>query len=77
VVLLDIGLPGIDGYEVARQLNAPSPGKKPVIIAITGYASEEDRRRSAEAGMHLHLTKPVDPEQLRAILERVERAVSW
>ena len=46
-----------------------------MIIAITGYWSDEDRQRSAEAGINLHLTKPVDPEQLRAVLERVERAV--
>jgi CheY-like chemotaxis protein len=75
VVLLDLGLPGANGYEVARQLKAPSPGRKPMIIAITGYGSDEDRQRSAEAGINMHLTKPVDPEQLRAVLERVERAV--
>lgn len=68
VVLLDIGLPGLDGWEVARQIRRPPEQKKPFLIAITGYGQEEDRRRSAEAGIDLHLVKPVDPLELQEIL---------
>lgn len=68
VILLDIGLPGISGHDVARVLRAKAWGKAPRIIAITGWSQAEDRRRSAEAGIDLHLTKPVDMEVLeRAI----------
>jgi CheY-like chemotaxis protein len=74
VVLLDIGMPGLNGYEVARQLDAPSQEKKPLVIAVTGYAAREDKVRSAQAGISLHLIKPVDPYLLRDILRRVARA---
>lgn len=70
VLLLDIGLPGMDGYEVAQRLNEQLGQKKTIIIAVTGYGQERDLRRSADAGIDLHLTKPVDPEQLRKILAR-------
>jgi two-component system CheB/CheR fusion protein len=68
VVLLDIGLPTMDGFEVARRLR-PSSARKLYIIALTAYDSEADRRRSAEAGIDLHLTKPTDPELLLRILQ--------
>jgi PAS domain S-box-containing protein len=67
VILLDIGLPGMDGYEVARRLRQRAGGG-PVLVAMTGYGMEEDRRRSREAGFDHHLVKPVDPEGLRALL---------
>ena len=67
VVLLDIGLPGIDGYEVAQRLRRDQ-GYCGLLIALTGYGQDEDRRRSEEAGFDHHLTKPVDPEVLRALL---------
>jgi PAS domain S-box-containing protein len=67
VVLLDIGLPGMDGYEVARRLRQEW-GKKLVLIAMTGYGMDEDRRRSRDAGFDHHLVKPVDPEALRVLL---------
>ena len=60
VVLLDIGLPGMDGYEVARQLRQEEYCKDAVIIAVSGYGQEEDRRRSREVGFDHHLVKPVD-----------------
>jgi signal transduction histidine kinase len=60
VALLDIGMPGIDGYEVGRRIREESWGKQVVLIAITGWGQEEDRRRSIEAGFDCHLTKPVD-----------------
>ena len=70
VVLLDIGLPGMDGWEVARQLRKSKKGQRPLIIAITGRADETDREKSAEVGIDLHLVKPVDPELLLRLLKR-------
>jgi CheY-like chemotaxis protein len=76
VVLLDIGLPGgMDGHELARQLREQAAAKPPLLVAITGSAREEDRRRSEEAGIHLHLVKPVEPEQVHALLRRFERVI--
>jgi PAS domain S-box-containing protein len=60
VVLLDIGLPEMDGYEVARRLRARQPALRPRIIAVSGYGREGDRLKSAEAGFDEHLVKPVD-----------------
>jgi signal transduction histidine kinase len=71
VVLLDIGMPGMDGYEVARRMRqAPGFDATP-IIALTGFGSAEDHRRGREAGFDQHLTKPVDPEALLDLLARV------
>jgi CheY-like chemotaxis protein len=68
VVLLDIGLPKMDGYEVARRLRQRPGLKQPLVIALTGYGQEEDRRRSREAGCDYHLIKPVDPDRLRKLI---------
>lgn len=68
VVLLDIGLPRLDGYQVARALRTELGLVDSKIIAMTGYGQDEDRRRSREAGFDLHLVKPVDLDQLEAIL---------
>jgi two-component system CheB/CheR fusion protein len=69
IVLLDLGLPGIDGYEVAAQLRArEASGSRAMIIAISGYGQEEDRRRSAEVGIDHHLVKPVSFAQLETLL---------
>ena len=68
VVLCDLGLPGMDGYEVAARLRRDPATSSAKLIAVTGYGRDEDRRRSKEAGFDLHLTKPVDPAQLRAVL---------
>jgi CheY-like chemotaxis protein len=73
VVLLDIGLPGMDGYEVARrirQLHSRSFTDRPLFIAITGYGRREDRQRSREAGIDLHLVKPANIEHLEDVLKR-------
>lgn len=78
VVLLDLGLPRMDGWQLARRVNeqwGPASDKRPLLVAITGYGDEEARRRSAQAGIDLHLTKPVDPKQLRSLLERFHRIV--
>lgn len=68
IVLLDLGLPGMSGLEVAPRLRA-LPGLRDVkIVAVTGYGQEEDRRRTREAGFDHHLTKPVDPDLLRKLI---------
>jgi signal transduction histidine kinase len=66
LVLLDIGLPGLDGYEVARRLKAASPKLR--VIALSGYGQSEDRQRSAAAGFDAHLVKPVDLDALKRAL---------
>jgi two-component system, OmpR family, response regulator len=67
-VLLDIALPGIDGYEVARRLKARPGTNSPLLIAVTGYGRDVDRAQSAAAGIDLHLVKPVEPELLQKLL---------
>ena len=69
-VLLDIGLPVMDGYEVARQLLALSPLPAPLLVAVTGYGQPSDVAQARAAGFAHHLVKPVDFERLRAILAR-------
>jgi CheY-like chemotaxis protein len=68
VVLLDIGMPGMNGYEVAQHWRETSGGTRALIVALTGWGQEEDKRRAVEAGFDHHLTKPVDPDHLVAIL---------
>lgn len=67
-VFLDLGLPGLDGFEVCRKLKADPALKSVRVIAITGYTQEEYRVRSREAGCDLHLVKPVRPEVLDQLL---------
>jgi signal transduction histidine kinase len=74
VALLDIGMPGLDGYEVARRIRAAPWGRGLTLVAITGWGQESDRRRSQEAGFDSHLVKPVDPGQLSALLARLPQA---
>jgi len=73
VVLLDIGLPGIDGYEVARRIRANPETSKTILVAMTGYGQAEDRQRAREAGFTLHLVKPVEPDGLQRALAAVTR----
>ena len=68
-VLLDIGLPGMDGYEVARSIREGRDSGRPVLVAVTGYGQEEDRRRSREAGFDYHFVKPVELDTLFSLLE--------
>jgi two-component system CheB/CheR fusion protein len=65
VALLDIGLPQMDGYELAQRMRAQNSHTKPALIALSGYGLEEDRNRSREAGFDAHLTKPVELEVLQ------------
>jgi CheY-like chemotaxis protein len=71
VILLDIQLPGCDGYEVARQLKQDAHLHDTALIALTGHASDEDRRLTEQAGFDAHLIKPVRPEELRSLLQTV------
>ncbi len=68
VVLLDIGLPGMNGYEVARQLRRDQGGKKPLVLAMSGYGKDDDKRLADEAGCDFHLTKPLDLKRLEALI---------
>jgi PAS domain S-box-containing protein len=72
-VLLDIGLPGMDGYEVARQLRGDEACRDCTIVAVSGYGREDDRRRGREAGFDHHLVKPIDPDALLTLLGKDER----
>jgi CheY-like chemotaxis protein len=77
VVLLDIGLPGaMDGYAVARWIGKQPTAKRPLLVAVTGHDGEEDRRNSEQAGIDLHLAKPVDAAQLQHLLARFRRVVA-
>ena len=68
VVLCDIGLPGLDGYQIAIQLRQQPAGRSTRLIAVTGYGAAEDRRRAKEAGFDHHMTKPVDLDELETLL---------
>jgi len=70
VVVLDIGLPGLDGYAVARQLRERGDTSHVLLIALTGYGQKEDRVRAAAAGFDYHYVKPADPREIQAAIER-------
>ncbi len=74
VVLLDIGMPGMNGYEVARAIRSGYPGHPVVIVALTGWGQEEDRRRSHEAGFNHHLVKPAEIDALQDLLSSIEKS---
>jgi CheY-like chemotaxis protein len=68
VVFCDLGLPGINGYEVARRLRALPCGREMVVVALTGYGQPGDREKTAQAGFDAHLVKPVDPAVIEGFL---------
>jgi PAS domain S-box-containing protein len=68
IALVDVGLPGLDGFEVARRVRADARGREVRLVALTGYGLPEDHRRSREAGFDAHLVKPVDPARLVAVI---------
>jgi CheY-like chemotaxis protein len=74
-VLLDISMPGMDGYQVARRLRAMFRGKPLLLVAITAHGFEEDRRRCAEAGFDLHLVKPADPLEVENLLRELGQSL--
>ena len=71
VALLDIGMPRLDGYLLARKLREQEWGKHTLLIAVTGWGQTEDRRRSLEVGFDAHMVKPLDFAELRKLLDRV------
>jgi signal transduction histidine kinase/ActR/RegA family two-component response regulator len=71
VLLLDIGLPGMDGYEVARQVRSLPRGQRTLLIAVTGWGQQSDRERARTAGFDVHLTKPVSLGDLRAVMDTI------
>ena len=73
VIVLDIGLPLADGYEVCRTVRHEHWGKDIIIIALTGWGQEEDRRRSKEAGFDAHMVKPVDPADLINLMSEIHK----
>ena len=77
IVLLDIGMPGLDGYEVARRLRAMHPGRSFRIAAVTGWGQPADRAKSKEAGFDLHLVKPVEMEDLVHVIGQGGATVHW
>lgn len=68
VIVLDIGMPGLNGYEVARRIRAQPWGGEPFLIAATGWGREDDREKAKAAGFDMHLTKPFDPLRLTALV---------
>src|SRR5215217_547394 len=68
VVLLDIGLPKLNGYEVAQRIRKQAWGQSMFLIAVTGWGQEEDRQRSSEVGLNVHMVKPVEPAALERLL---------
>ena len=68
VVVMDIGLPGLDGYQTATAMRATSWGAAVTLIALSGWARDEDRRRAHDAGFDRHYTKPIEPDVLEALL---------
>ena len=76
VVLLDIGLPGMDGYAVAKRIRALPGGQDILLVAMTGWGQQQDKRKATDAGFDVHLTKPADPRELEALLAQRTRAKS-
>ena len=73
-LLLDIGLPDLDGYQLARQIRAAPWGREVILIAVTGWGQEDDRRRAFEAGCNHHLTKPIEAETVESLLQSLDPA---
>ena len=73
IALLDIGLPVMDGYELARRLRDEPDLRRLKLFAVTGYGQESDRERSRAAGFHEHLVKPIDLARLQNLIEKTPR----
>ena len=68
VALLDLGMPGMSGLDVARRIREAPWGARMILIALTGWGEEEDRQRTKEAGFNHHLTKPVPPDEIEKLI---------
>jgi CheY-like chemotaxis protein len=77
VVLLDIGMPKMNGYEAARHIRQQTWGKSIALVALTGWGQEEDKRRALQAGFDHHLTKPVEPSALNKLLATCSQLVRY
>jgi CheY-like chemotaxis protein len=77
VVITDIGMPVLDGWNLAREIRMKLPGPRPFIIALSGYSQEADKEKSAVSGIDLHLPKPVDFERLTNTLRIVQQDPRW
>jgi DNA-binding response OmpR family regulator len=73
IILLDVGLPGMHGYEVAQRLRRLPENENLIIVALTGYGQEQDRLRALEAGFDYHFVKPVDFNKLEALVNNPSR----
>jgi PAS domain S-box-containing protein len=69
IALLDIGMPDMSGYELAKAMRAQAWGKRATLVAVTGWGQDDDRQKASSAGFDHHLTKPVDPERIQPLLE--------
>jgi CheY-like chemotaxis protein len=76
IVVLDLGMPGMDGYEVAREIRRQPQFAHVVLVALTGWAQDEDRLRSQNAGFNLHLTKPADFATFESLLQALPAEAS-
>ena len=72
IVLLDIGLPKLNGYDVTRRIRQQSWGRDMIVVALTGWGQDEDRRRSQEAGFNFHIVKPVELAALEKLLTGIQ-----
>ena len=68
VILLDIGMPKLNGYDVARRIREQQWSEGTMLIALTGWGQDEDKRRASEAGFDRHFTKPLDPAELQRVI---------
>jgi CheY-like chemotaxis protein len=76
LVLLDIGLPKLNGYDVARRIRQETWGRDVILVALTGWGQDEDRHRSQEAGFNLHIVKPVELAALEKLLAGLKSATA-
>jgi CheY-like chemotaxis protein len=73
VIILDIGMPGLNGYDAARRIREQQGERRPVLVALTGWSQDEYRRRSAQAGFDAHVVKPVTDTVLLQVISQVQR----
>src|SRR5262249_42217135 len=73
VILLDIGLPSVDGYEVARRIRSSRTESRPRLVGVSGYGFDADRRRALDGGLDVYLVKPVDPRIIENLLDQWSR----